>query len=94
MLGREAERERDAAERAAFEDRLRAKDAEDKVKRHGGKAVAEQHDLSLDAGMDAAGRKQLIGDLRVLSEQAYLEKRQEKQLQVRCICRVDQRRFC
>lgn len=73
---------RDVAERAEFEARLRQKDADERKRRHGGKHVEEEH-APLDSGMDEAGKKALISDLRVLSEQAYLEKRQEKKLQVR-----------
>jgi hypothetical protein len=81
-LCREAERERDLAERTEFEQRLRAKDAEERQKRHGGKHIEEEH-AALDVGMDDAGKKSLLKDLRQLSEQAYLEKRQEKKLQAR-----------
>jgi hypothetical protein len=79
---REESEARDVAERAEFEERLRRKDADDRKRRHGGKHVEEDH-AALDSGMDEAGKKALISDLRVLSEQSYLEKRQEKKLQVR-----------
>jgi hypothetical protein len=79
---REAEREKELVERAEFEERLRAKDSEERKRRHGGKRVEEEH-KALDAGLDAKGRARLMENLRVLSEQQYLEKRQDKQLEVR-----------
>jgi hypothetical protein len=78
---REAERERELQERAEFEERLREKDSEERKRRHGGKHVEEEH-KALDAGLDAKGRARLMENLRLLSEQQYLEKRQDKQLQV------------
>lgn len=82
MCRAEAE-ERDKAERDEFAARLRARDQQEREQRHGGKAVAEDHQsLALDAGMDEKGKKDLVATLRLISEQAYLEKRQEKKLQV------------
>lgn len=44
--------------------------------------MEEDHE-ALDRGLDDDGREQLVADLRMLSEQVYLEKRQEKKLKVR-----------
>ena len=85
---RDAERERDLAERAEFEQRLREKDAQERKKRHGGKHIEEEH-AALDAGMDDSSKKALIAELRTISEQAYLEKRQEKRLQVGDPCALE-----
>jgi hypothetical protein len=78
---REEEERRDQEDRAAFEARLRRKDEEERARRRGGQHVEEEHE-ALDAGMDAGRKAALVGELRVLSEQVYLEKRQEKKLQV------------
>jgi hypothetical protein len=68
-------------ERSEFEKRLRERDEAERAKRRGGGHVEEDHE-ALDRGLDDSRKRELVDELRVISEQVYLEKRSEKKLQV------------
>lgn len=72
----------DLQERDDFAARLRDRDLEERARRRGGKHVEEEHEGLADK-LDLQNKAALVGQLRVLSEQVYLEKRQEKELTVR-----------
>ena len=78
---REAE-EADQRDREDFEARLRDRDLEERARRRGGKHVEEDHEALADK-LDLQNKSALVSQLRLLSEQVYLEKRQEKELAVR-----------
>ncbi|GHP10569.1 hypothetical protein PPROV_000930000 [Pycnococcus provasolii] len=80
------ERERDAAELAAFEERLRARDAERTKKVGGGGGTKEELEAFLDdeAAAEQAAEQddpEMTNRLRELSRQEYLKKREERKLQ-------------